>query len=58
MTAALKKQVHDIRSQAAHLLERAERLLVELKEVNCFTPDAKAQEKHSENGRRVVSHVC
>ena len=58
MTAALKRQAHDIRAQAAHLLERAERLLVELKEVNCFTPDANAQEKHTDNGRRVIPHVC
>lgn len=55
MTAALVQQAHDIRRQAALLVERAEKLLVELREKNDFTPPPPEEEQIlKKHGRRII----
>lgn len=56
MNPALRQQAHELRKQAAHLLERAEALLNELREITDFTPAPPVQENSNHNGRRTI-HV-
>lgn len=54
MTTQLIQQVAEIRSQAAALRERAERLLSELRNLSDITPPPPVEEKISKNGRRII----
>lgn len=54
MTAALHKQAHEIRTQAAHLLARAEQLLEDMRKLKDITAPAQTEEKIQENGRRTL----
>lgn len=54
MTKALIKQAHDIRTQAAQLLVRAENLLRDLQQLKDITAPAQPEENIQENGRRII----
>lgn len=55
MTAQLIRQAHEIRAQAAQLLQRAEALLHDLREIKDITPAPPAQEQiPKKHGRRII----
>jgi len=56
MTAQLIKQAHELRAQAAQLLERAERLLQELRQMpDIITPPQMEEPTTKKNGRIVLN---
>jgi len=56
MNRQLRTQISEIRRQSAELLERAERLLAELREITDITTPATNQEKKINDGR-IVLHI-